>query len=169
MNQEQKRVVEGHLSAGETVKAARSGPNKLIAVTDSRLLTITEESNAGKDTRKVESTLLTGQHVVGARVERVGSGSVDTVEFALGFVLGIIGALALAVSSSLDGGAGALGLLVGLGILAGGGYVCYSAITTDGEVEATILTLDDEPNYSVTLPEDSTGVARAISTVVGSD
>lgn len=170
MNQEQKKVIEGHLSPSETTKAVQTGETQLIVVTDSRMLTITETSEAGQDTRQVNSTLLTGPHVVGSRVEHTGSKPVDVIEFAIGFIVGIVGLSFLAASSTATGVAGSLAILVGLGLLIGGGYICYSSFdTNDGELKATILTLDDEPNHSVTLPENSTDVARSISMVVGSN
>jgi hypothetical protein len=60
MNQEQKKVIEGHLSPSETTKAVQTGETQLIVVTDSRMLTVSETSEAGQDTRQVNSTLLTG-------------------------------------------------------------------------------------------------------------
>jgi hypothetical protein len=168
MNQSQKEVVEGHLSANETIHATRSGDDRLIVVTDARILTVTGGSDGGRAVRTVTSTLLNGPHVVGARVTRKDTSSVNLGEFVTGLLVGLVGFGAFGASVSVGGMGGLFIVFLGLALVGGGGYICYTALhPDDAELKATIRTVDDEPNHSVSLPADSIAVARAISTIVG--
>lgn len=170
VNQNQQKVVNRYLAPGETVKASTvDQDNRLVVVTDRQVLSLAEDTRGRADTREIESTLLTGDHVIGTEVEIRDSPDVDLVELIIAGGMGVIGLVMLIASSGgveqeLQLLVGFCGLvLVGLGAFLG--YRAYD--TPDGEIEVTIQTLDDEDDRTLGLPKEADDVARAVTTTVG--
>jgi hypothetical protein len=83
--------------------------------------------------------------------------------------MGVIGLVMLI--ASLGGVEQELQLLVGfcgLVLVGLGAFLGHRAYDTpDGEIEATIQTLDDEDDRTLGLPKEADDVARAVTTTVG--
>ena len=120
--------IDEYLTDSEEAKKVLTGDTRLFAVTDRRILDVTQSTNAsGASVEEVETTLFS--YVTGVDVSITGpTTNVDLVQWVLGASIAIVGLLIAIASLILDAGdVTAVGILVGLIVLGVGVWIYYSA------------------------------------------
>lgn len=157
-------VLEPHIPPEEDLKASAAGRGKITAVTDRRVLSVSEAASETEQQREVESVLLTSDRVVGTRYGRTDSENRATLRRLVGIALAIVGALFFVGGLQVRGDLQGTLLLVGL-VLAGiGVYLYWSAEDTmEGTVSITVRRAGEIPDRTWTFPRGHTEVPQAIS------
>lgn len=158
-------ALQEQLAPGEQVVEHYSTEDTTVAVTDRRILRVTEpgHSTQNRETQKVRGVFFTGPQVLGVTVNMQGDEGPDQGTIALGVFIGIIGLVI--GGAGLDGG-NPMALIAFLLAIAGA-YIIYEAYQTDaGEIHVTIHTTADEDEI-VKLPLEAVDLARSIPAEVG--
>ncbi len=120
--------VDEYLTGSEEVKKVLTGDTRLFAVTDRRILDVTQSTTAsGASVEDVESTLFS--YVTGVDVSITGpTTNVDLTQRVLGAAVAIVGLLVAVASLAVDAGdVTLLGVLVGLLVIGVGAWIYYNA------------------------------------------
>jgi hypothetical protein len=120
--------VDEYLTGSEEVKKVLTGDTRLFAVTDRRILDVTQSTAAsGASVEEVESTLFS--YVTGVDVSITGpTTNVDLTQRVLGAAVAIVGLLVAVASLAVDAGdVTLLGVLVGLLVIGVGAWIYYNA------------------------------------------
>lgn len=157
-------ALEQQLAPGEQVVEHYSSEDRTVAVTDRRILRVTEprEGSENRGTQKVTGVFFTGPQVLGVTVD---SREAETVNLSTLLFGGVI--LAMGVGVSLTAFVIDIMILPGLTILAAGFVVTVFAFNgEDGGIDVTIHTTasDDE---EIELPLEAVDLARSIPAEVG--
>lgn len=160
-----KDVLSRHVAPGESVEAAERMEDRVVAVTDRRIVEIEQSSSGRRPSQEVESLFLNEDHLDRVNVDYTGKeppARGRVILFGLFAVVGtLFGFLALAsegATTVLIGGIAVIFLVLGL-------IVLLTALNTrDGSINVTV-TLGDDVSESFHLPEDATEVADAASRV----
>lgn len=164
-DQTQKRdVLKPHIPSGEELRASAVGRGKITAVTDRRVLSVTEVGGDTEQQREVESVLLTSDRVVGTRYGKTDSENRATLRRIVGIALAVLGGLFFLLGIQADGSVQGTVFLVVLIAIAVGVYLYWSAEdTVEGSVSITVRRAGDVPDRTWTFPRGETEVPRAIS------
>lgn len=120
--------IDDYLTDSEKIKTVLRGDTRLFAVTDRRILDVTQSTNAsGASVEEVESTLFS--YVTGVDVSITGpTTNVDLTQRVLGAAVAIAGLLVAVASLVVDAGdATAIGVLVGVITIGVGAWIYYNA------------------------------------------
>ena len=120
--------VDEYLTGSEEVKKVLTGDTRLFAVTDRRILDVTQSTTtSGASVEDVESTLFS--YVTGVDVSITGpTTNVDLTQRVLGAAVAIVGLLVAVASLAVDAGdVTLLGVLVGLLVIGVGAWIYYNA------------------------------------------
>lgn len=160
--------VDEYISDSEEVKAVSSGVSRTFAVTDRRILDVSEvETSDGRTAENIRSTLFT--NVVSVDLSIHGSTTnTDTGKAALGILMGLVGLLIGVAGVANGGSAAAIGILIGLvGIGIGVWLLMNATERISGGIRVELQHVDEELTDEYLLPEDQDGTARAVLRAVG--
>ncbi|PSQ30901.1 hypothetical protein BRD16_06670 [Halobacteriales archaeon SW_6_65_46] len=168
-----REIVEPHLALGEEPRTVHTDDETVTVVTDRRILRSREHEIEGTDTTDMESVMLTGPQILGARVRTYPATAPEWGKIALGSLFTGIGALfgyASLVQSFLGTPTESeLALIIALGgllLVPSGAYIAYDAFTTrESCILVEIISTGGET--TLRLPLDATEIASAVSAVVG--
>ena len=157
-------VLEPHIPPEENLQASATGRGQITAVTDRRVLSVSEAASGTEQQREVESVLLTSDTVVGTRYGRTDSENRATLRRIVGIALAILGALLFFGGLQVRGDAQGLLVLLGLVVAGIGVYLYMSAEDTmEGDVSITVRRVGEIPDRTWTFPRGHTEVPQAIS------
>jgi len=160
-----------YLTGGETVERVSRGSTRTFAVTDRRLLDITQgRTSEGRPAEFVQSTLFSNVARVNISIEDTIT-EVDVIQRILAAAAAIIGLLLLVAGAAIDAGdASGLLVLVGLVLMAIGAWLWITATKeSPGGIVIALYHASprEESKVTYTLPEDQTETARAVVRMVG--
>lgn len=152
--------IDGRLADGEQVREASVDDDRLLAVTDRRVIEVVHEDE-NREKWEFDTTLLADGSVVGVEINERGEGSPDTLLLAVGVVT-VCGSL-LAISAFSGGAA----LVVGAFLAVFGLILIVGGLDTDGgDVSVTIRRSGETPNDEFSLEQANEHLATKISTIV---
>jgi hypothetical protein len=163
--------LDRYITSSEEVAMVSRGSNRTFAVTDSRVVDISEGKTAqGRPTEIVESTIFNNVAKVDLSVKDTIT-VVDDMRRGLGVLSAIIGLLLFFAGVILDSGdiSGVL-FLIGIVLIAVGVWLWISATETSPggiQIELYHNTPREESKAVYTLPEDQKGTARAVVRMAG--
>lgn len=169
-------VLEEHLPADESVQGHYRGTNnsgwtRTVAVTDRRIMEITQSRGSTEENVDADSALLTGENVTGVHYGRAEEEEPATGQRLLGGLIGLIGVLlslfgfVQLTDATSEGGIGLL--LFGIILAAIGYYIIKNA--EDAETGDVTLSIEraNVPDKHYQLPRGHVEVPREASKVVG--
>lgn len=165
IDQEQPReILEPHIPSGEEIEALDVRQGNVTAVTDRRILSVTESQSRREQEQEVESLLLTSSQILGTRYGKNISRNESTVQQLVGAGFAVIGVLLLPLGLIGNGSDQAVLLLSGLIAIAIGVLIFWSAEdTTEGSVFITVRRAGEIPDRTWTFPRGQTEVPQAVS------
>ena len=164
--------IDEYLTDSEKVKKVLTGDTRLFAVTDRRILDVTQSISAsGASIEEVESTLFS--YVTGVDVSIKGpTTNVDLTRRVLGAAIAIVGLLIIIASVAADAGdVTGVGFLVGLILIGIGAWIYYNAserVPGGIRIRFTHTGGSRGSGDSYLLPEGQGSTAREVVRQVGS-
>lgn len=164
--------IDEYLTESEKVKKVLTGDTRLFAVTDRRILDVTQSTSAsGASIEEVESTLFS--YVTGVDVSIKGpTTNVDLTRRILGAAIAIVGLLIIIASVAADAGdVTGVGFLVGLILIGIGAWIYYNAserVPGGIRIRFTHTGGSRGSGDSYLLPEGQGSTAREVVRQVGS-
>ena len=168
-----REIVEPHLARGEEPRAVYTDDDTVTVVTDRRIVRSRDHEIEGTDATDVESIMLTGPQILGARVRTYPATAPEWGKIALGSLFTGVGAL-FAYGSLVQNFLGTpteseLALIVALAsllLVPSGAYIAYEAFNTQ-ESHIRVEVISTGGDTTLRLPLDATEAANAVSSVVG--
>jgi hypothetical protein len=157
-------VLDPHVPHEEDLVASETGDGRVVAVTDRRVISLSEGSTGTREQREIESVLLTSDSVVGTEYSRSDSENKGTLQRIVGAVVALVGLFVLLGATQVDGGVQAALLAFGLLAVVVGALIYWTAEDTmEGGVSITVRRAGDVPDRTWTFPRGHTTVPQAIS------
>ena len=169
--QRDRTQLDRYVTDSEAIERVSRGPSRTFAVTDRRVLDITQgQTSEGRPAEFVQSTLFDNIARVNLSIEETIT-EVDVIQRIMGAAAAILGVLLLVGGVALDAGdASGILVLIGLVLMAVGAWLWITA--TEESPGGIVIALyhaspREDAKVTYTLPEDQTETARAVVRMVG--